>query len=126
MPLKVIEFAFTGYPATDMARARAFYEGTLNLTPGSVFGGGDHEWVEYEVGPHVLAITNMNPEWKASGDGGGVALEVENFDEAIAALKEKGVKFVAEPMETPVCHMALISDPDGNTICIHKRKPGHN
>jgi hypothetical protein len=22
--------------------------------------------------------------------------------------------------------MAFINDPDGNTLCIHKRKPGHN
>ena len=53
-----------------------------------------------------------------------MALEVENFDEAIASLKEAGVKFYWEPSETPVCHMCLISDPDGNSICIHKRKPG--
>ena len=124
--LKVIEFAFTGYPTTDLSRSRAFYEGTLNLTLGSVFENDGKGWVEYEVGPHTLAVTNMNPEWKPSCDGGGVALEVENFDEAIAALKEKNVKFLFEPMETPVCHMALISDPDGNSICIHKRKPGHH
>jgi predicted enzyme related to lactoylglutathione lyase len=124
--LKVIEFAFTGYSVTDLSRARAFYECVLNLTPGMVFEDGDKAWVEYEVGPHTLGITNMNPGWKPSKDGGGVALEVENFDEAIAALKKEGVTFFWEPMETPVCHMALISDPDGNSICIHKRKPGHN
>jgi hypothetical protein len=27
--IKVTEIAFTGYPVTDMPRARAFYEGTL-------------------------------------------------------------------------------------------------
>jgi len=32
------------------------------------------------------------------------------------------VKFRMEPMPTPVCHMAMIFDPDGNSICIHKRK----
>jgi len=36
-------------------------------------------------------------------------------------LKSKGVKFKMEPFPTPVCKMAFISDPDGNTICIHKR-----
>jgi len=25
-------------------------------------------------------------------------------------------------MPTPVCHMAMVFDPDGNTLCIHKRK----
>lgn len=124
MPLRVIEFAFIGYSVTDMGRAREFYERTLNLNRASVFGDEKKQWIEYEVGPHTLAITNMSDEWKPSSDGGGVALEVENFDEAIASLKAKDVKFYLEPMETPVCHMALIADPDGNSICIHKRKPG--
>lgn len=124
--LKVIEFAFTGYSVTDLARARKFYETALNLTPGSVFEHDGHGWIEYEVGPHVLAITDMSTDWKPSKDGGGVALEVEDFDKAVEWLKSQDVKFYSEPFESPVCHMALISDPDGNSICIHKRKPGHS
>jgi predicted enzyme related to lactoylglutathione lyase len=124
--LKVIEFAFTGYAVTDVGRARAFYEGVLNLTPASVFEHDGGSWIEYEVGPHVLGITNMSPDWKPSKDGGGVALEVEDFDAAVKWLKEKDVTFFSEPFESPVCNMCLISDPDGNSIAIHKRKPGHN
>lgn len=125
--LKVIEFAFTGYPVTDMARARGFYEGVLNLTPATTFTNDNGtQWVEYEVGPYVLAINNGSGEvWKPSKDGGGVALEVEDFDAAIQWLREKKVNFYLEPMESPVCHTALITDPDGNSICIHKRKAGH-
>ena len=120
--LKVIEFAFTGYSVTDMPRARAFYEGVLGLSPASTFGLDDgFYWIEYEVGPHTLAITNMSADWKPSPNGGGVALEVEDFDAAIAWLKEKHVTFYAEPFASPVCRMALIADPDGNSICIHKR-----
>src|SRR5687767_13197600 len=100
---KVTEFAFTAYSVTDVPRARSFYEDVLKLPPGMVF---DHEgkfWIEYEVGPHVLAITNMSPEWKPSPHGGGVALEVENFDTAIEHLKQRGVKFAQEPFASPVC-----------------------
>ena len=39
-------------------------------------------------------------------------------------LKKRNVKFRIEPMATPVCRMAMIFDPDGNTICIHKRNAG--
>jgi len=124
--LKVIEFAFTGYAVTDLKRARAFYETVLNLAPASVFEHEGSGWIEYEVGPHVLAITDMGGDWKPSKDGGGVALEVEDFDQAISWLKEKDTTFFTEPFESPVCHMALISDPDGNSICIHKRKSGHS
>ncbi|MEI9963051.1 MAG: VOC family protein [Limisphaerales bacterium] len=51
-----------------------------------------------------------------------MALEVESFEEALAQLRKHDVKFRIEPMATPVCQMAMIFDPDGNTICIHKRK----
>jgi predicted enzyme related to lactoylglutathione lyase len=51
-----------------------------------------------------------------------VALEVEDFDAAVAHLRANHVKFRIEPMPTPVCHMTMIYDPDGNCICIHKRK----
>ena len=39
-----------------------------------------------------------------------------------AKLKERGVKFDIEKMETPVCWMAQFRDPDGNKLVIHKRK----
>ena len=119
--VKVIEFAFVGYSSTDMPRSRAFYEGALNLTPATVFEHEGKSWVEYEVGPHTFAITDMNAEWKPHPGGGGVALEVEDFDGAIASLKAKGVSFYEEPFASPICRMALIADPDGTTICIHKR-----
>ena len=124
--IKVTEVAFTGYSVTDMARARAFYEKVLGLTPASVFEDGRGSWVEYEIGPHTIAITNGSSDWKPSKDGGGVALEVEDLDAAIAWLKQNNVTFRFEVTESPICHLALIADPDGNSICIHKRKPGHH
>ena len=51
-----------------------------------------------------------------------MALEVEDFDEAVRELREKGVAFYKEAMEFPMCRMALIQDPDGNVLAIHKRK----
>ena len=57
--------------------------------------------------------------------GPSVGLEVENYDATIARLKEKGVPFAMETMETPVCHLCVVTDPDGNSLFIHKRKPGH-
>lgn len=36
--MKIIEFAFHGYPVTDLPRARAFYEGVLGLHPSDVYG----------------------------------------------------------------------------------------
>lgn len=121
--MKIIEIAFSCYPVTDLKRAKQFYENTLGLKQSTVWGDENQAWIEYDIGPSTLAITNFPSEWKPSPDGGGVALEVDNFDSAIAELKKAGAKFRVEPTESPVCHMAVVFDPDGNSICIHKRKP---
>ncbi len=122
--LKVIELAFCCYAVTDMKRARAFYEGVLNLKPTTVTDSEHNQWVEYEFGPYALAIGCAPGMFKPSPDGCAAALEVEDFDAAIKELRERNVKFRMEPMDCPSCRMAMIFDPDGNTICIHKRNPG--
>jgi len=120
--LKVIEIAFSCYPVTDMARARKFYEEILHLKPTMTVGeAGGMQWTEYDIGPGTLSLGAGAPDWRPRSDGCSVGLEMEDFDSAIAELKSKGVKFNMEPFPTPVCKMAFISDPDGNTICIHKR-----
>ena len=53
-----------------------------------------------------------------------VALEVENFDDAIATLRQQGVKFMLEPTDAPTCRLAVVFDPDGNSIAIHKKNAG--
>jgi predicted enzyme related to lactoylglutathione lyase len=123
--INVIEIAFSCYAVTDMARARKFYEETLGLKPGHVHNSEHGRWVEYELGPHTLAIGSAPGIFKPSPDGASVALEVEDFDAAISHLRAREVKFRVEPASTPVCRMAMIFDPDGNTICIHKRKEQH-
>jgi len=122
--IRVTEIAFTGYPVTDIARARAFYEGVLQLKSSSVFEGEGKSWIEYDIGPSTLAITNMSPEWKPSTSGPAAALEVADFNEAIAALRAASTKFVVEPTPSPVCQLAVVLDPDGNSLAIHKRNVG--
>jgi len=117
----VTEIAFTGYPVTNMARARAFYEGVLALSPSATFENEGKAWIEYDIGASTLAISNMAPNWKPSSDGPAIAFEVDDFDVTIAALRAAGVRFPLEPMTSPVCKMAVICDPDGNCLVIHKR-----
>lgn len=124
--IRVTEIAFTGYPVTDMPRARAFYEGVLGLKPASTFEHEGKHWIEYDIAGAALGITNMVPDWKPSPAGPSIAFEVADFDAAIAALRAAGTKFLAEPYSSPVCHMAVVTDPDGNSVCIHHRdQPGH-
>ena len=122
--MKVIEIAFTSYPVTDLKRARQFYEGVLGLKQARFFGKENTGFVEYDIGPGTLGIGNVAPDWKPSPGGGSIGLEVDDFDAAINRLRASDCAFRLEPMETPVCHMAVVSDPDGNSVTIHKRKAG--
>jgi predicted enzyme related to lactoylglutathione lyase len=115
------EIAFVAYPVTDMARARKFYEGVLGLKPNAPLKSPDAHWIEYDIGPGTLGI-GSSPRWLPSPDGPSVALEVEDFEAAVATLREHSVPIIIGPMETPVCHMATVQDPDGNKLTLHKRK----
>jgi predicted enzyme related to lactoylglutathione lyase len=115
----ITEIAFTGTPVTDMKRARAFYEGMLGFKPTMEAGGGN--WVEYDIGSGTFAIASYGDVWKPSDQGTCVAFEVDNFETGIARLKSGGVKFSLEPTKSPVCQFAIVSDPDGNNVMIHKR-----
>jgi predicted enzyme related to lactoylglutathione lyase len=118
--MKIVEVAFTGYPVTDMERARAFYEGILKLLPSRIVANG--QWIEYDLGPSTFALSNMSQEkWKPFSNGPAIAFEVEDFNSTVDALRAGKVKFVIEPFESSVCRMAIIADPDGNSIVIHKR-----
>ena len=118
--MKAKKIAFTGIPVTDIKRARGFYEGVLGLNVSGEFGEG--VWIEYEIGPDTLAIGSVGDQWKPSEDGTSVAIEVEDFDAAIKSLKQAKARFAAEGIESPVCWMAVVHDPDGNKIIIHKLK----
>jgi succinyl-CoA synthetase beta subunit len=117
------EIAFTCYPVTDMARARKFYETVLSLKATTAYGSeGGMQWTEYDIASGTLALGCGAPDWRPREDGAAVALEVEDFEQAIAHLRATNAKFKIEPMASPVCHMAFIYDTEGNLICIHKRR----
>src|SRR5947208_10996247 len=118
--MKVRALAFVGTPVTDMKRARSFYEGVLGLKVSEEMMGG--KWVEYGLGNNTLAIASVGDQWVPSDQGTGGALEVDALEETIKYLKDRQVTFAVEPYESPCCHMAIIQDPDGNNIVIHKLK----
>ncbi|MES3005846.1 MAG: VOC family protein [Patescibacteria group bacterium] len=120
--IKIKEVAFFIYAVTDVPRARKFYEDVLGLKPSDEFPvTADSKWIEYNIGPSTITI-GSSPDWKPSEDGTSAALELENFDEAVVELKEKGIGFKLEPQDFPTCKMAVIYDPDKNIIILHQRK----
>ena len=121
--MKIKAIGFVAIPVTNIERARSFYEEVLGLRTSDEMMGG--KWIEYGVGDDTLAIANVSDSWTPSDQGTGAAFEVEDFDDAIKRLKDRHVRFAAEPFETPCCHMAVVQDPDGNKLMIHKLKPEH-
>lgn len=120
------ELAFVGYPVTDFARAKKFYGDILGLKETVSFEHeGELGWLEYDLAGQTLALAKASEEWKPNPNGGGACLEVEDLDAAMAHLKENDVKIVFDIQEFPICRMALVSDPDGNTLALHQKKPNH-
>ncbi len=122
--LQATGIAFALYHVTDVARARKFYAETLGLkvcmemeiAPGKW-------WIEFDLGgPSALAITNFESPTTNATPSSGVAIEVTNHDEALAAVRAAGIDIPWGPNEFPVCHCFGIKDPDGNDLYIHQRK----
>ncbi len=107
------------YAVADMVRARAFYEGVLGLQPSPDLRG---EWLEYDLGAATFAITTIDIGRPPGAKGGLVAFEVDDLDQTVAALRAAGVPFVFDICESPICRLAMVTDPDGNEIVIHKCK----
>ena len=108
---------FVGIPSQDAERSRAFYVDTLGLRP------DDKARFEFWVGETCFGIWEpermglpFTPQKNAHP-----ALHVEDVAAARAELEAKGVVFVAETLDTGVCHMALFTDPDGNDLMLHHR-----
>ena len=114
------EVAFVAIAVSDKERARKFYQETLELNAYAHTDGWRVGRVPI-LGPTTIGV-GCHPAWQPSREGTTVAFEVEDFDDAYAKLKERGVTFDMEKSETPVCWMAQFRDPDGNKLVIHKRK----
>ena len=114
--------AFTMLPATDMERAKKFYEETLGLPKANELVPG--KWIEFDLPQGgCMALTTMVPDVAPSSNAGGsLAFEVDDVHALCDALKSKGVKFKMDLFESPVCHMAVALDSEGNAFMVHQVK----
>lgn len=124
--MKIKEVAFVGYPMTDVEKSRAFYEGLLELKPemDEHFlspSGKEMWWIEYEIDGVALALSDAWPPDSKSGPT--LALEVDDLDGWYGKLTSNGVPVVLETVESPVCRFFCVTDPDGNGLMFHQRKP---
>jgi predicted enzyme related to lactoylglutathione lyase len=114
--------AFSVYPVIDMKRARKFYESQLGLNVSTDYQG---EWIEYHLNDiQCFAITTLMKDAVKPSDnaGGSVGFEVDDVDGLVAKLKTQGVRIKLEPFSTPGCRMAVVLDPEGNALTLHKKQ----
>jgi predicted enzyme related to lactoylglutathione lyase len=79
-------------------------------------------WIEYDLGTSALALTNYKLPGLNTGPSSGIAIEVANYDEALAGLRAAGVPIIWGPNDFPPCRSFAVKDPDGNDLYLHKRK----
>jgi predicted enzyme related to lactoylglutathione lyase len=104
----------------DYPAAVEFYGKTLGLEQSADYGktpGG-----EFETGNLTLQVMDaaaIGREFEPSTHP--TAFHVEDVEAARAELESKGVDFLADTIDSGVCHMAIFSDPDGNVLMLHHR-----
>jgi predicted enzyme related to lactoylglutathione lyase len=111
---------FIAVPTQDQERAVRFYGETLGLerNPNS-----SDRWVEFETVNLTIAIlpheyTGRNEFIPSSAP---IALRVSDVEEARGRLEAAGVEFDMDTIDSGVCHIAPFSDPDGNSLMLHRR-----
>lgn len=105
---------------TDYPAAVEFYGRILGLEHSVDYGkipAGEFEAGNLTL--QVLDAASVGREFQASGHP--IAFHVGDVEATRAQLESKGVKFLAETMDSGVCHMAHFTDPDGNALMIHHR-----
>lgn len=120
-PFKITGLDLSGYMVKDAPRATAFYRDVLGLEPTRIYP--EDRGAEYE-----FADGTTFGLWSGGGimpfqPSNGILFAVDDFDGAVSALKARGIPVIMEH-ETAVCFMAMINDPEGNLVTLHKRKAG--
>ena len=117
MKVRAIDFVVVN--VSDVPRAAAFYRDTLGLDFPLV--EESLRWQEFQTEPVAFALREDkgNP-----GANAAIALAVDDVSAAVEELRAKGVKVLIEPRESPDCYTAMVQDPDGNMLLLHRRKDG--
>jgi predicted enzyme related to lactoylglutathione lyase len=111
---------FITVPTQDYERASAFYGDVLGLPFGKRWGNMPAG--EFETGSLTIALMQSDAFGvDFAPHTHPIALHVDDVAAARAELEGHGIAFVADTMDSGVCHMAHFKDPDGNTLMLHHR-----
>jgi predicted enzyme related to lactoylglutathione lyase len=120
VPINITGVDFATVFVKDYPAAVEFYGGLLGLEHSVDYGkipAGEFETGNLTL--QVMDAASIGREFQPSGHP--IAFHVEDVEAARAELESKGISFLAETMDSGVCHMAHFTDPDGNALMLHHR-----
>ncbi len=110
------------YTVKDLEKQTKFYTELLGVEPTLAMPDFVSEWT-FPGGGATFGLykSSSGESW-----GSGVMFAVDDVAAAVAECKARGVKFGEDGAvtDTPVCHMAFGTDPEGLGFIIHHRKDG--
>ncbi len=118
--MKVTGVDFITVPTQDFEKAEQFYGDVLGLERSKQWGSMPAR--EFETGSLTIALMQSDAfgvEFERHSHP--IALHVDHVAAAREELESKGIEFVADTMDSGVCHMAIFRDPDGNALMLHNR-----
>jgi predicted enzyme related to lactoylglutathione lyase len=111
---------FVTVPAKDFEASVHFYGTVLGLP--AVKRWGSMPGAEFQAGNLTLAIMEPTAFGMEFGSHSlPIALHVEDVAAAREQLEAQGVEFVADTIDSGVCHQAIFRDPAGNSLNLHHR-----
>jgi predicted enzyme related to lactoylglutathione lyase len=127
-PLEAWEAPPTEVERTDFAmvvvrnkeRSLPFYEETLGLRRQP---NAHEEWPEVETGNLTISVVDFEQigRERFEPNTGAVALRVPDVAATRSRLEDAGVDFRGDTMDSGVCHLTVLADPDGNRVFVHRR-----
>lgn len=111
---------FVTVPTDDFDASFRFYGEVLGLP--FLKRWGDLPAAEFQAGNLTIAIMDpsaFGQEFRPHAVP--IALQVADVAAARAELEAAGVAFVADTIDSGVCHQAIFRDPAGNTLDLHHR-----
>ena len=111
---------FICVPTRNFEEAERFYGDVLGLERSKQWGKMPAR--EFETGSLTIAVMQSDAfgmEFRPHSHP--IALQVDDVAAARAELEGKGIEFMADTLDSGVCHMASFRDPDGNALMLHHR-----
>jgi predicted enzyme related to lactoylglutathione lyase len=122
IPIRAVDFVM--YCAGHPKKTRAWYQKIFGFSPGEEW---NEFWSEFATEPVTFCLNGPNKARREEMDWDGapaIAFAVEDIHEAAVVCRKQKIPILRGPVETSVCWMLFIADPEQNRIVLHQRKNG--